>query len=119
MTAANRVGTGPASNALSATPVDPATRPGAPRNLTESQNKPRGVALARAAPASDGGAAVTGYQIYRGASAGAETLYATVSNVTKYKDTGASKGVTYFYKIVAINSMGSGPFSNEASCVAK
>ena len=95
-----------------------ATLPGAPQNAVASQNKPRGVALAWAAPVSNGGAAITGYRIYRSTSTGAETLYATVSN-HQYKDTGASRGVMYYYKIAAINAMGNGPYSNEVSCAAR
>jgi fibronectin type 3 domain-containing protein len=119
VTASNIVGTGSASNTLSATPAAVAAVPGAPQNVAASQNKPRGIALTWAAPASNGGATITGYKIYRSTSAGAETLYATVSNVTKYKDTSASSGVVYYYKIAAINSIGTGPNSTEVSCAAR
>lgn len=71
------------------------------------------------APAFNGGSAITGYQIYRGTSAGGETLYAAVGVVIKYKDTGATTGIRYYDKVVAINSVGAGTFSNEASAVAK
>ena len=120
VTATNSVGTGAASNSLTATPVAAsATQPGAPQNLTASQNRPRGIVLTWSAPTSNGGSAITGYEIFRGTSSGAETLYTSVGNVSKYKDTGTTKGVIYYYRIVAVNAIGTGPFSNEASCTAR
>ena len=121
VTATNAVGTGAPSNALSATPVAPATNtvPSAPQNLTATQAKPRGVSLAWSAPTSNGGTAITGYRIYRGTTAGCETLYASVGAVLKYKDVGATSRVMYYYKVVAVNAMGVSPFSNEASVTAR
>jgi hypothetical protein len=29
------------------------------------------------------------------------------------------KGVQYYYKVLAVNAMGMGPFSNEASAIAR
>ena len=71
------------------------------------------------APASDGGSAITGYRILRGTSAGAETDLTSVSNVTSYKDTTTTKGLTYFYTVEAINAIGTGPISNEANATAR
>ena len=96
----------------------PATVPGAP-GLTARQNKPRGVALAWTAPASNGGSAITGYRIYRSTSPGTEILFATVGAVLKYKDTATTKGMVYYYNVVAVSAMGDGAFSNEASAVAR
>ena len=73
------------------------------------------VSLSWKAPASDGGAPITGYRIYRGTSAGNETLLASVGNVTSYQDTSAANGVTYLYRINAINNVGEGTQSNEVS----
>src|SRR5207245_7880307 len=70
-------------------------------------------------PSSDGSSPITGYKIYRSSSAGLgsgnEGYLRTVGNVTSYIDTGLAHGVTYFYKISAINSVGTSPQSNEAS----
>jgi fibronectin type 3 domain-containing protein len=116
--ALNSVGEGPKSNESSATPAA-ASVPSVPRNLTASPAKPRGVALAWTAPSSNGGSSIIGYQIYRGTSAGGETFLIDVGNVTSYKDTTASRGVTYWYKVVAINAIGASPESNEASATAR
>jgi predicted phage tail protein len=66
-------------------------------------------------PSDDGGAAVIGYEIYRGSSAGAETLHATVGNVLTYTDAGLTNGSTYWYQVAAVNSAGPGTRSNEVS----
>jgi predicted phage tail protein len=66
-------------------------------------------------PPDDGGAAITGYEIYRGSSAGAETLHASVANVQTYTDTGLTNGTTYWYQVAAMNSAGPGTRSNEVS----
>jgi fibronectin type 3 domain-containing protein len=66
----------------------------------------------------DGGSAITGYRIYRGASSGSETFLTSVGNVTSYKDAGTERGRVYYYKVSAVNAVGEGPKSNEASAKA-
>jgi predicted phage tail protein len=119
--AVNSVGTGGLSNELSATPVAPVgtTAPSAPQNLAASGAKPHGVNLSWGAPASNGGSTITGYQIWRGTAAGAETLLASVGTVLSYTDTATTRGITYYYKVVAVNAVGASGFSNQASCKAR
>jgi hypothetical protein len=117
--AVNSVGTGPLSNERSAAPVAGATVPGAPQNLVAVQNKPKGIALAWSASATNGGSAITGYRILRSTSAGTETLYATVGAITSYTDPATTRGVTYYYKVTAVNNVGAGPSSNEANAVGR
>ena len=65
---------------------------------------------------SDGGAPITGYNIYRGTAAGGETLLTSVGNVTSYDDnTAVANGTTYYYRVAAVNSVGEGAQSNEVS----
>ena len=52
---------------------------------------------------SNGGAAITGYKVYRGTTSGNETLLTTLGNVTSFDDTGVSNGTTYYYKVSAVN----------------
>jgi fibronectin type 3 domain-containing protein len=111
VSAVNAVGEGPRSSELSATPV---TTPGAP-TLSSATNGNSTVALTWSAPVSNGGSAVTGYEVYRGISAGGETLLTTLGVVTSYNDTTAVNGTTYFYKIAALNTVGTGSLSNELS----
>src|SRR5207302_555766 len=44
-----------------------------------------------------------------------ETLLTTVGAVTSYTDTAVTNGVTYYYQVSAVNNVGEGPRSNEAS----
>lgn len=65
------------------------------------------------APASDGGSAVTGYEIYAGATEGAEThLIATVATTHTHLTTDY-----LWYKVRANNSVGSGPFSSSVHMI--
>ena len=64
---------------------------------------------------SNGGCAITGYRVYRGTSAGGETLLTTLGTVTSWTDTGLTNGTTYYYKVSAVNAVGEGALSNERS----
>ncbi|WP_344061057.1 fibronectin type III domain-containing protein, partial [Terrabacter lapilli] len=112
--AINAVGTSPQSNETFATPQT--TAPSAPLSLTATASS-NAVALTWAAPASNGGSPVTGYAVYRGTSAGGEAASPVASNVTgtSFTDTGLTNGTTYYYKVAAINAVGTSPQSNEAS----
>jgi hypothetical protein len=68
------------------------------------------------APSSDGGSAITGYKIWRGADAGSIVAIANVSAGTlTYNDTAVMNGQTYAYAAQAINAIGSSPASNIAN----
>ena len=114
--AINSVGTGGQSNERSATPLPAATVPGTP-TLDSATGGLNSVSLGWSAPASNGGATITGYAIYRSTSPGGEgsTPYATVGNVTSWADTGVTGGTTYYYRVAATNSVGTGGQSNERS----
>jgi fibronectin type 3 domain-containing protein len=114
--ATNAVGQGPASGSVAATPR---TVPTAPRNLDAKTASPKGVRLTWLAPTSNGGAAITGYKIYRGTSSGTETWLIDLGVVTTFTDTGTTAGTRYYYRVVAVNAAGPGPQSNEANARAK
>jgi hypothetical protein len=104
------------SNAsASATATAPATAPGAPTGLTATGGDGH-VTLSWTAPASNGGAAITNYKIYRATTSGGEgtTPVTTVGNVTTFDDTGLTNGTTYYYKVAAVNSVGTSAQSGEA-----
>ncbi|MCX8174569.1 MAG: fibronectin type III domain-containing protein, partial [Thermoplasmata archaeon] len=78
----------------------PLSPPSPPQNLSaESGNKY--VRLRWEPPSYSGGIWITNYRIYRNGS-----LVVTLDNVTEYTDTGLANGVTYRYKVSAVNSVG-------------
>lgn len=107
--------------------VSPATTvPGAPTGLSAT-NQGSGRAfndgridLSWTAPASDGGSAITGYFIERSTNG---TTYSTlVSNTgstsTTYSNTSLASAQIYYYRVSAINSVGTGSASSAASATA-
>ena len=103
--AVNGVGQGPASS-TSATPVAPATVPGAVENLSAKPGNGQ-VVLSWDAPLSDGGAPIAKYQYGRSGGSwqdvpgGADARTVTVSGLTN--------GTEYGFTVVAVNSVGEGP----------
>src|SRR5260370_14635615 len=115
--AVNSAGTPPQSNEASATPMAvQATVPSAPQSLAAVAAN-SAVSLAWSAPACDGGSAITGYNVYRGTTAGGESATPLAANVSarNFTDTSAVNGTTYFYRVAAVNAVGTSPQSNEVS----
>ena len=95
-----------------------ATVPGPPVNVTASSAPTKGVVLTWLAPTSNGGAAITGYQIFRSRISGGEKLYATVTCTTspcRYTNRQAHSRKMFFYQVAAENTVGTGPWSTEVS----
>jgi PKD repeat protein len=110
--------TASSSVTITASPIA-GTAPGAPTGLTAGASNAQ-VTLNWMAPSSNGGVVITSYKVYRGTTSGSETLLSTggcsgLGNVLTCTDTGLNNGQAYFYKVSAVNSIGEGPQSNEAS----
>jgi uncharacterized protein (UPF0548 family)/fibronectin type 3 domain-containing protein len=116
VSAVNAAGEGARTGEVSATPMGTGTAPSAVQNLQAMAGSAR-VVLTWQAPASGGSSAITGYKVYRGTASGSGTLLATVGTVLTYADNAATNGVTYYYQVSAINAVGEGPRSNEASAM--
>ena len=105
---------------LSATgvvPVAGATVPNAPGSVNATADADS-IVVTWAAP-SNGGSPITGYKLYRGASAGSVSLYQTLGNVLTYDDTAVTAGTEYFYKVTAVNAIGeSAQSSADSAAVA-
>jgi hypothetical protein len=104
--ARNAVGESLASNIQTGVTYDVPT---APRGLSEVDGDAR-VLLTWTAPSSDGGSAITGYQVWR-----APTLTGTYVLInspagTSYTNTGLTNGATYWYKVLAVNLSGTSVF---------
>ena len=115
VSAINSVGTGSPSDTASAT--SPAVAPGPPQNLSVTTEGTR-FDLSWEAPASDGGADVTGYRIE--ASRDQESWNADEDTPTglSHSLTGLVVGVTYYFRVSAINSVGTGSPSSVESGVS-
>jgi PKD repeat protein len=112
------VKTATSSVTITASPIA-GTPPGAPTGLTASAGNAQ-VSLSWTAPASNGGVAITSYRVYRGTSSGTETLLTAggcsgLGAVLSCTDTGLTNGQSYYYKVSAVNSLGEGAKSTEAS----
>jgi len=90
------------------------TAPNAPLNLQASAGDEE-IILSWSPPTTDGGSPITNYKIYRGNTSSGETLLTTVGNITTYSDTGLTNNQAYYYKVSAVNGVGEGVQSNEAS----
>ena len=111
VSAVNSAGEGPKSNEASATP---AGLPLAPRNLVAEASDAK-VVLTWSAPAGNGGSTITGYRVYRGTTSGGETLLTGIGNVLTFIDVELENGQTYHYQVSAVNAIGEGARSNEAT----
>ncbi|MHB9019584.1 MAG: fibronectin type III domain-containing protein [Minisyncoccota bacterium] len=71
-------------------------------------------------PSSDGGSAITSYKVYRGTTSGGEVLVtsggcSSLGNVLTCTDTGLTNAIPYYYKVSAVNAIGEGSLSAEAT----
>jgi len=103
---------------ISATPIA-GTPPGPPTGLTGSPGNGQ-VSLSWTPPANNGGVEISGYRVYRGTTSGGETLVTTggcggLGAVTSCTDTGLTNGQKYFYEVSAVNALGEGSKSSEAT----
>jgi len=114
VTAVNKVDESDPSGTVSATPEATATDPGAPGGLAATPGNGR-VSLSWTAPASAGGAKITGYVIYAGTSPGAGSPRPGEVTGTSDTVTGLTNGTRYYFKVAAVNSAGQGKASAEVS----
>ena len=99
------------------TPAPTAQPPGAPTGLTATASGQTQIDLSWNAPASNGGAAITGYRIEVSTDGSSWSILSanTGSTATRYSHTGLTAGSARHYRVSAINSAGTGPASNVAT----
>lgn len=121
VTAANTVGTGPASAPSNSVTPAVLTVPGAPTGVTATVADTQAT-VSWTAPVSDGGSPITGYTVT--ATGGASPVIATVTAPagsttvpTSKTLTGLINGTTYSITVTATNSQGAGPASSPAVSV--
>jgi len=122
VSAINSVGAGTpsAESSVTLTGASSSNAPGAPVGLAATAASPTQVNLSWSAPSNTGGSAVTGYKIEaKKGNTPYDVLVAnTQSTATSFSHTGLTTGSTYYYRVSAINSVGTGP-SSEASATPK
>lgn len=109
--AVNGVGEGGTSSEVS---VKAVALPSAPTGVQATKGK-SSVSLTWNAPQDDGGAAISGYVIYRGSSPESLFKLATVGAVLQYNDASLPKTSTAYYRVSAVNSAGEGGQSDRIS----
>ena len=107
---------GPGPDSAASAPVTPAalTAPGPPTGVSGVPGD-ASVALAWAAPASNGGSPITGYRITPYIGANAQAPIATGSAATSHTVTGLSNGTAYTFLVAATNTLGTGPDSTASA----
>jgi fibronectin type 3 domain-containing protein len=96
--------------------VIPPTVSSPPQNPTATTGE-NSIYLSWSIPLDDGGSPITGYHVYRGTSSGQYVLI-FITPDTFYNDTMVFGGITYFYVVAAINSVGESIFSIEVSATS-
>jgi hypothetical protein len=102
---------------LVVTPISTVTVPAAPAAPILAPANGKGVNVSWSPPADNGGSAITGYKVYRGTSSTSLSVVASLGNVTSFKDTSTTRGLSYFYAVSAVNAAGEGPQSTAAGPV--
>ena len=115
--AKNAVGTSVSSNVANNVPR---TVPSAVRSLTATPGN-RSVVLRWAAPASNGGAAISDYVVQRSANgtSGWVTINDGVRTTPSYTVTGLTNGARYYFRVLAKNAAGTGASSNVVNQVPR
>jgi titin len=124
--AINSVGTSGPSNEVSATPAASSTppvsktKPSQPSSLAATAVSQNQINLSWKLPTNDGGEPISGYKIE--ASEGAGNYQVLSQNAGKniaYSHTGLKPGTSYYYKVYAINSIGTSSSFADASATTK
>jgi len=117
--AINSAGTSPASNTANATTDPPtATIPDAPTGLSAASSGQTTIILSWTAPTNTGGAVISGYKIEvspNGTSDWSDLVMNTNSATTSYEHSGLAPEMAHYYRVSAINAVGTGPASLIAS----
>lgn len=112
----------PVSNIGTPEPLDMFTRiigisqpPSPPLDLVPTPSS-TGITLTWNLPSNDGGSTIIGYKIERNDGSGYQTIISNTNSFTTiYSDTGVVAGLSYTYRVSAINSAGTSSPSNEVS----
>ncbi len=95
------------------------TAPGAPRYLQMLSVTATTARLQWIGPEAGANRAIQGYKVQRKTGEGAYSTVTDNSNSVAgyYEDTGLTNGLTYTYKVAAVNEAGTGSYSNECTII--
>ena len=113
--AINNVGTGEYSTTTDATTA--VATPGAPTNLTATAVSETQISLSWETPSQDGGEAITDYELEYSTDGNIPWTDLTTSGtmITFSDNTELTRGTTRHYRVAAINSVGTGAYSEQTS----
>ena len=94
------------------------TVPDAPTLTASKPSSGAGVQLSWTVPA-DGGSPITEYRVLRLSGSTFERIATLSAAKTSYRDRSTKRGRSYTYVVRAVNAVGVGPSSNQASAVAR
>jgi len=124
--AINSVGTSGPSNEVSATPAASSTppvsktKPSQPSSLVATAVSQNQINLSWKLPTNDGGEPISGYKIEASEVAGNyQVLSQNAGKNTAYSHTGLKPGTSYYYRVYAINSIGTSSSFADASATTK
>ncbi|UCF08234.1 MAG: fibronectin type III domain-containing protein, partial [Thermoplasmata archaeon] len=113
ISAVNIVGEGPASEDINATPRG---APWAPRELHAASGDSF-VFLQWNSPESDEGSPIINYTVFRRINGEEYSFLDATEGVAHYNDSRVENGISYFYKVRAVNGVGEGNFSPEVDAI--
>ena len=120
--AINSVGTSSPSNEASVTPTTSSTppvtktKPSQPTSFVATAISQNQINLSWKAPSNNGGEPITGYKIEGSEGGGTyQVLSQTAATSTTYSHTGLKPGTSYFYRVYAINSIGTGSYEDTST----
>ena len=93
------------------------TAPNPPSSLSATAVSPTQINLSWTAPSNTGGTPIIGYKIERKSGTGSYSILITNTGnaTTKASNTGLTTGTTYYYKVYAINAIGTSNSTSESS----
>ena len=100
-------------------PTPAPTVPDAPLSLAAAPGATGEIVLTWLAPLDNGGDAITGYNVCQADQQGGPYICSsTGSTLTVFTVSGLTSGNQYWFRVEAVNSVGTGPMSNEDTAVA-